>query len=144
MVLASADAIVSDMRRSVGGLLIIALAVAAVSCSEPTQEVTGKTWQLVTLDGAPLVEGTTVDMTLENDMVSGSSGCNQYNGPATYSDGSMTLGPDFAVTFALCDEPTNEQEQKYIQTLGRVVSYEVTADELLLQDAQGITIATYE
>jgi heat shock protein HslJ len=130
--------------RSLGGLLVIALVVIGVACSEPATDPTGRTWQLVSLDGAPVVAGTVIDLTLENDTVSGSAGCNTYSGPATYSDGSMTLGPEFAVTFMACDEPIMEQEQRYLAALSRVVSYELTPDELLLQDGNGITVATFE
>lgn len=137
-------AILGAPMRSLAGLVVIVIVGVVVGCSEPVTDPTGRTWQLVTLDGAPLVEGTVIDMTLEDDAVSGTAGCNGYSGPASFEDGSMTLGPEFAVTFMACEDPIMTQEQAYINALTRVTAYELSPDELLLQDGQGITIATFE
>lgn len=130
--------------RSIAGLLVILVVGLLVSCTGPETELTDRTWQLSTLDGAELVEGTSIDMTLEEDTVSGSAGCNSYTGPATYGDGDMTLGPDFAATLMICDDATSAQETKYLNTLAQVTNYELESEELLLQDDQGVTIATFE
>lgn len=125
-------------------VLVSVLALGA--CAEGTEnDPTGRTWQLATLGGSPVLDGTIIDMTIDGDTVSGSAGCNTYNGPASVGDdGSMSLGPEFAVTFMACDQPVMDQEQEFLDHLTRVASYQMAAEELLLEDANGIVIATFE
>lgn len=115
------------------------------ACAEGAKnDPTGRTWQLETLGGSPALEGTIVDLTIDGDTVSGTAGCNSYNGAATVGDdGSMTLGPDFAVTFMACEQPVMDQEQQYLNTLTRVTAYQIAAEELLLEDANGVVVATF-
>lgn len=133
------------VKLSIRALLIVSLAMSVVACAEGSEnDPVGRTWDLTELNGSGVLEGTMLDLTIEGDSVSGSSGCNNYNGSATVGeDGSMTLGPDFAVTFMACDQPVMDQEQEYLTTLSRVTSYQTAAEELLLKDANGIVVATF-
>lgn len=134
----------SRFRRAV--LVIMAGVLALGACAEGAQnDPTGRTWQLATLGGSPALDGTIVDLTIDGDTVSGTTGCNTYNGAAAVGDdGSMTLGPEFAVTFMACEEPVMDQEQGLLTALTRVTSYQMAAEELLLEDANGVVIATFE
>ncbi|HXV70157.1 MAG TPA: META domain-containing protein [Acidimicrobiia bacterium] len=104
---------------------------------------TGRTWQLVELERSALVEATSIDLTIDDEQASGSSGCNSYTGPASVSDGEMALGPDFAVTFMACGEEVMSQEQRYLEALTRVTAYEMASTQLTLKDAQGIVLLTF-
>lgn len=138
------------IRNSPRVLRLAMAALAAVlvlgACAEGEgNDPTGRTWQLATLGGSPTLDGIVVDLTIEGDTVSGTAGCNSYNGPASVGDdNSMTLGPEFAVTFMACDQPVMDQEQEYLGTLARVASYQVAAEELLLKDANDVVVATFE
>lgn len=134
------------MRNLFKLALILSIATVVVACAEGTEnDPTERTWQLTTLDGSPVLDGTAIDLTIDGDTVSGTAGCNTYNGPAMVGDGgSMTLGPDFAVTFMACEQPVMDQEQEYLTALTRVTSYQMAAEELLLEDANGIVTATFE
>lgn len=130
--------------------LVLALCVVALAaCGSGTEnDPTGRTWQLTDLEGAPLVDGTTIDLTITtegDDGVNGSAGCNSYNGPATVNtdDNSMTIGPDLISTMMACEESIMDQELKYLDALVQVSSYQMASDELILEDAQGIAIATF-
>lgn len=128
--------------------LLAAAALAMIvltGCGTGTEDdPTGHSWELVELDGSTVVEGTVIDLLIENDEASGSSGCNSYTGEATVSDGEITLGPEFAVTFMACEEDVMNQEQRYIEAMTRVTTYEMAAGELLLLDDQGITVLAFE
>ncbi len=126
-------------------VVIAALLLVLSACAEGSKnDPTGRTWQLTELGGSPVLEGTIIDLTIDGDAVSGTAGCNSYTGPASVgSDNSMTLGPDFAVTFMACDQPIMDQEQEYLSDLTRVTSYQMAAEELLLKDANGIVVATF-
>jgi len=131
-----------DMR-STGGLAAVLLVAVFVGCSEPSTDPTGRTWDLATLHGSEPLEGTSIDLTLEDDSVSGSAGCNTYSGVAEFDAGSMTLGPEIAVTAMACEPAIMDQEAAYLAALERVTGYVLEPDELLLQDADGITLATF-
>lgn len=124
-------------------MAVLLLVVAVIGCSEPNTDPTGRTWELATLHGSEPVEGTVVDLTLEEDSMSGSAGCNSYSGAAEFDAGSMTLGPEIAVTAMACEEEIMDQEATYLAALERVAGYVLEPDELLLQDADGITLATF-
>lgn len=126
------------------GLLCLFLAVTVAACASSNDDPTGRTWELTELEGSPPVEGTTIDMTLTSDSVSGSAGCNQYTGTAVVGDGEMTLGPDVASTMMACADPVSAQEQKFLAALGRVTAYEMGSDSLMLLDDEGIVVATFE
>lgn len=127
-------------------LVGVFVVLGVCACAEGSEDdPTGRTWQLATLGGAPVVDGTIVDLTIDGDAVSGSAGCNTYNGPATVGDdGSMTLGPEFAVTFMACEQQVMDQEQEYLSALSRVTSYQMAAEELLIEDANGVVVATFQ
>lgn len=131
------------LMRSKGALALALLVVSMIGCSEPSTDPTGRTWELTTLHGSEPLEGTAIDLTLEEDSVSGSAGCNSYTGAAEFDAGSMTLGPDIAVTMMACEPAIMDQEATYLTALERVTGYVLEADELLLQDADGITLATF-
>ena len=142
----------SRVNQVPGGRIRVALLttcalviVLLTGCAEGTlDDPSGQTWQLVELDGATLVEGTVIDMTINDGEVSGSTGCNSYNGPATFTDsGEMTLGPQFAMTFMACEEDIMGQEQRYVDALSQVTGYEMAAEQLMLLDANGVTILTF-
>lgn len=134
------------MKLLIRAAVALIAAASLAACAEGSAiSPTDRTWQVATLGGAPVLDGTIIDMTIDGETVSGSAGCNTYNGPATIGDdGSMTLGPEFAVTFMACEQPVMDQEQEYLSTLARVTSYEMAAEELLLEDANGIVVATFE
>ncbi len=126
------------------------LLAALVACgntdnADMGDDPSGHTWELTDLQGVTPIEGTTLDMTIEDGTVHGSSGCNNYNGPATVDSGSMTLGPNFAVTFMACEQAIMDQEQKYLNALTQVTSYIIVGpDKLNLQDANGIEISRFQ
>lgn len=134
------------MRLTIRAVFAVVVMVAVVACAEGSgNDPTGRTWQLATLGGSPVIDGTIIDLTIDGAAVSGSAGCNTYNGPATVGDdGSMILGPEFAVTFMACDQPVMDQERQYLSTLARVASYQMAAKELLMEDANGVVVATFE
>lgn len=134
------------MKLLIRAVAALIAAASLAACAEGSAiSPTDRTWQVATLGGAPVLDGTIIDMTIDGETVSGSAGCNTYNGPAAIGDdGSMTLGPEFAVTFMACEQPVMDQEQEYLSTLARVTSYEMAAEELLLEDANGIVVATFE
>lgn len=130
------------MAKALAGL---ALVVAATACGGDDQaEITDRTWQVTELAGQAPVEGTTLDMTIADATVAGSSGCNTYNGAATVVDDTISLGPDFAVTFMACEDPIMTQEQAYLEALTRAATFEMQGDTLTLFDDARSALAVFE
>jgi heat shock protein HslJ len=140
----SANAKVGRGRIWTVGLLLIALATVVACSDDAGDDPSDRTWQLTSLDGAAPVSGTLIDMTITDDGVGGTAGCNSYSGPATVSEGSMTLGPEFISTFIACDDATNAQEQRYLAALAEVTRYEMDSDGLTLFDSEDNAVAVFQ
>lgn len=104
----------------------------------------GRPWQLVTLEGSPPIEEVTINLTLDEEQVSGSAGCNRYTGPANVSGTSLTLGPDLATTRMACPEEIMSQETKFLDALARATSYRIANDRLTLIDDNEVSLAVFE
>lgn len=138
---------VSNIARMGLTLTALVLLVVLTACGSGTEDdPSGRAWQLTELEGDGLVAGTSIDLTITDGSVSGSAGCNSYNGAATFDTetGDMTLGPDIISTMMACDQPIMDQEKKYLDALVRVTSYQMAREELLLKDADGVVVAQFD
>jgi heat shock protein HslJ len=128
-------------------LLCVALfALALAGCGGDSNADPTGTWQLTDLEGTPPLEGTEIDLTIDGEQVSGSSGCNTYTGSVSVDPaaGTMTPGPNLASTMMACEEPIMDQEQRYLDALMRVASYEIVDGTLTLTDDTGAALVTFE
>jgi len=113
--------------------------IAAFSTSPNQRELTASDHVEVTFVGEYTLEGTTwlLDKTIsgseitalfENEQVSGSAGCNSYQGTyrSTQADGGNTIeiGP-LAVTRMMCDQPLMDQENLYLAALEAATEYTI-------------------
>ena len=78
------------MRRLIIGLAVAAMAISAVACSTTGGTggtIDGTSWVLKTYDvsgtATQAPSGTRVDAKFASGNISGSAGCNVYNGPVT-------------------------------------------------------------
>jgi heat shock protein HslJ len=74
--------------------------------------------------------------------VSGTTGCNVFNGPYEADQSFLRIGP-LAVTMALCIDPVGAQETAILSAFERVASYWASADALELMDDQGAVLLSY-
>jgi heat shock protein HslJ len=122
-----------------------------LGCSQKTNELVGTNWELVSLNGKDLIEGTTITLEFTETYLGGQMGCNGYgNTPDTgkyyaKSDGAFTLGSPFAVTVQLCVEPEGimEQEAEYIETLMSAVHYHIVDNRLEIANDSGEMILIF-
>ncbi len=129
-----------ELRTADGALVASYNAQAAPGMSlENTQ------W---TLDGfmiggdafASPLAGTTITASfLSENRLSGSAGCNSYTTSYELDGELLAIGPA-ASTKMLCSDPSGvmEQEANYLQTLEKTAAYQLTADQLILVDADGL------
>jgi len=106
--------------------------------------MTGTPWKLNLLDDGEgkvisTIAGTEITMVFSEDgSLSGSSGCNTYNGPYEIKAEQITIGP-IASTMMSCTDPglIMEQEFAYLQMLETVTNYQIKGNELELVNAKG-------
>jgi heat shock protein HslJ len=127
-------------------IMVGLLVLTAVGCSGSAGDPTGRSWLLAELNGSPPVESTVIDMTIEGEVVSGNSGCNNYSGAAAFDpdEGTMALGPDFAATMMACEPAIMDQEQEFLTALTETASYEIVDDKLVLGDTDGTVLVEFD
>jgi heat shock protein HslJ len=86
---------------------------------------------------SPIV-GTTLTAVFTADAVSGSAGCNDYNGPYKLDGSKVTIGP-LASTRKACEQAVMDQEQEFLTALQTPSTVEVSGATVTLRDASGAT-----
>ena len=60
--------------------IIILILVALLGCSPRTNELAGTSWELISLNGKDLIEGTAITLEFTETYLGGQMGCNGYGG----------------------------------------------------------------
>ncbi len=87
------------------------------------------------------VSGTTLTATFTGDTVSGSAGCNDYNGPYKLDGDKVTIGP-LATTRKACEQDMMDQETEFLTALQTPATVEQNGGIVTLRDAAGATQVT--
>jgi heat shock protein HslJ len=130
----------------------ILLLVFLVSCSPAGTNLAGTEWELVSLEGNNLIEGTVITLVFEEEYLGGEMGCNGYGGTPdggkyhATGDGTLKLLPPLSVTVQLCTEPKGimEQEEAYIEMLMNSAGFRVLDNRLEIEDEAGETVLIYK
>jgi heat shock protein HslJ len=111
-------------------------------------DLTGHQWRLESYSvgsGDDLTAASTdavATATFADGKVTGSTGCNNYNGPYELKeDGAITIGP-FASTQALCEELA-EQEAAMLKGFEDARTAEVARSDLQLLDSSGEVVLVF-
>lgn len=76
-----------------------------------------------------------------NGRVSGSGGCNRFNGSYTAKGNQLKIGP-LASTFKACEETTMQQETNFLKAMQAATRYQVNQDGLQIfyknEDGEGV------
>ena len=144
------------MRRNamVVGALTASLLLAACNSGGGASSATGGTggkiegvtWALTSyVDGATLKNvpaGVYADAKFVNGNVSGSAGCNRYNGPAKISGATIAVTGLISTKMA-CPPPASNVEDAYLADLQKSATFTATADALTIFDATGAKLLVY-
>jgi heat shock protein HslJ len=87
------------------------------------------------------ISGTTLTATFTADAVSGSAGCNTYNGTYTLDGDALKIGP-LATTRMACDPAIMDQETLFLAALAASTTVEQTGATVTLRNAAGATQVT--
>ncbi len=96
-------------------------------------------WVATELNGKP-VDGPTLDYT--TDKVSGTGGCNRFNGPISIEDDAVQIGP-IAATKMMC-EGKSEVEGQYFSALEAARSFVVDGETLVLKAEDGHVLLKFK
>ena len=135
------------MRRTlvnVGSLVGLLLMLAAlVGCgtsalSGDQASLDGSEWILAKLMGDDLVPGTQITLGFEEGRAAGFAGCNAYGAAYEADDGALSVTL-LEVTVQACVEPPGvmEQEAAYLTALQESAAYQVTGNQLEIEDDAG-------
>jgi len=118
----------------------ILLAGGGAACADDADDgpVTAS-WTAVELNGKP-VEGPTLDYT--TDKVSGTGGCNRFNGPIVIEDDAVQIGP-LVSTKMMCEGKV-ETESQYFAALEAARSFVLDNGMLVLKDDGGDVILKFK
>jgi heat shock protein HslJ len=105
-----------------------------------TQALSGRVWQLISIDGR--TNNATQRPTLEvgTDQVAGSTGCNRFNSPITISGNRYTLGQGLMTQMACVEDARNVTEAAYMDALSGQGTWQITGNRLTLTGPKGVLI----
>lgn len=148
------------MKRIIPGTLLLIFSTLMVACGgaesamsempEPAADkndaspLVGTFWNLTALNGGELLPSSAVTAEFnEENVVAGSSGCNNYMGSYETDGNEITMGP-FGTTRKLCPDPIMEQERLYLATLERAATYSIEGNTMNMRTAEGATVANFQ
>ena len=136
--------------RTVIVVLVAAVAFSVIGCSQPAAsgapsasggpptELPGTSWVLQGISGAELGTGVPTIEFGTDGTVSGSAGCNTYNGTYTVDGSSIKFGP-LASTKMACPVADTAVETAFLAGLAGATSWSIQALFLTLDGAAKMT-----
>ncbi|QNF23793.1 META domain-containing protein [Aeromonas hydrophila] len=126
------------MNKKLTLLAVLALGGCAMATGSKLTQLQASTWQL---KGA---SGDTFTLQVAGDKVAGKGGCNRYFGAITQQgDGVLALGP-MGSTRMMCMGDLAGKEMLYLQKLEKVVSFQISGQQLVLSDANKAALLTFD
>ncbi|MBK8027580.1 MAG: META domain-containing protein [Chloroflexi bacterium] len=128
------EAVIEDRQLTIrydDGKELVFMAVMALE---------GTSWELTRIGGeTPLADSLVTLSFGDVGRVSGSGGCNRFNGSFEVSGSEITFG-SIASTRMACPGGRMEQEQAFFQALEAAISFQATADVLTIETSDGQTL----
>ncbi len=125
------------------GLMVLS---ACAPAAQPGKHVSldNSAWVLEQLNGQAALPNSQITLQFSKDQVSGSDGCNRYQGFYEIKDNKIKFSEDMAVTLMACDQSVMDQGAAYLAALKSSTSVRVSENTLELLDAKGKTLAAFK
>ena len=113
----------------------------------PADPLAGSSWNVTGINNGnqavvSLAADTTVTLVFGTDgTVSGSGGCNTYNGNVAVDGDAISFGPLMSTQMA-CPQPAMDQETQFFAALAAASSFDVKGSTLTMRDSGGATQVT--
>lgn len=105
----------------------------------------GESWiltQMLTAGGQTQIVEVGVSAEFDGSTISGNAGCNSYNASYEASGGDISFGP-IASTKKICPEDEQSTEDRYLQLLAEIGSYEVSGRSMSMNDTDGTPVLQF-
>jgi heat shock protein HslJ len=142
-------------RVAILPFLVVAFGFAACGGDDPsgsdgggTQDpaaLEGESWiltQMLTAGGQTEVVQTGVSAQFDGTTISGTAGCNSYHASYEASGSDISFGP-IAATKKICPEDEQSTEDRYLQLLAEIGSYEVSGRSMSMNDTDGTPVLQF-
>jgi heat shock protein HslJ len=121
--------------------LVLTLALTACGASAKAPELNGTAWNLLAINGQPVVENSNSTLVFEAESAGGNGSCNSFGGEYQSKGGNLTFGPMMS-TMMYCEE-VMDQESAYLAALAESATYEVRDGNLIIFNEKGQEILTF-
>ena len=109
------------------------------TATTPESQLVGTWWELVEMNGRPLVPGSRITLIFYKEFLGGFAGCNEYGGAFTIAEDGTIRSPRIGANDVDCAEPLYEQqEQAYLAAL-HTESSTISDGHLEMTSADGQT-----
>jgi heat shock protein HslJ len=105
----------------------------------------GESWiltQMLTAGGQNQIVQVGVSAQFDGGKISGTAGCNTYNASYEASGSDISFGP-IAATKKPCPEDEQSTEDRYLQLLAEIGSYEVSGRSMSMNDTDGTPVLQF-
>ena len=103
----------------------------------PPESLDGTTWTIVMIGQLPVLDGVPTEVRFDGGRISGTAGCNRFNGDFSIASNVLTFGP-VASTRMMCPEKQIAQEAKFLALLaGKLTKRYSVQGNLILADDKG-------
>jgi heat shock protein HslJ len=97
---------------------------------------------MLTAGGQTEVVQTGVSAQFDGATISGTAGCNSYHASYEASGGDISFGP-IAATKKICPEDEQSTEDRYLQLLAEIGTYEVSGRSMSMNDTEGTPVLQF-
>ncbi len=103
----------------------------------PPESLNDTTWSIVMINQLPVLQGIPAEVRFAEGKVTGTAGCNRFNGNYSANMNALTLGA-IASTRMMCPEKQMAQEARFLALFGGKLAIRYSVDgSLLLFDGKG-------
>ena len=105
----------------------------------------GESWiltQMLTAGGQTEIVQTGVSAEFDGSTISGNSGCNAYHASYEATGSEISFGP-IAATKKICPEDEQSTEDRYLQLLAEIGSFEVSGRSMSMNDQDGTPVLQF-
>ena len=121
--------------------LALCLMLGLSACAQTPIDLNGSAWNLVELNGQPVLENSNPTLVFEADRAGGNGSCNSIGGEYQSENGKLSFGPMIS-TMMYC-EGLMDQEMAYLKALETAASYQVRDNNLQILNADGQVILIF-
>jgi len=105
----------------------------------------GESWiltQMLSAGGQTQIVDVDVSASFDGMTISGTSGCNTFHASYEANGSEISFGP-IAGTKRLCPEPERSTEDRYLQLLAEIGSYEVSGRSMSMNETDGTPVLQF-